>query len=512
MSDTSKQTSRQPPATTPGRVPVRVGALVALALLAALPLAAQDPAGSDEPRALQAVPGPGHRGHEELVPERSEGRVYTLEELVPERSKGPVYTLGELEAMALETNPTLEQARAAVRAAQGRWLQSGLWPNPRLGYEGEEITRRSPGRHSAHFLVAEQTIPLGGKLGKGRRIFDHEIDIAETQVEVHRLRVVNGVRTLFYEGLAAQALVELRAGLTDLGAEAVEITAQLVNTGAADVPDLLEAEVEAERAELAHRMARHRLAQIHRHLAAMLGRPELSIAGLEGDLEGDLPKIEWDAALERLLAESPQLRTARQERERWRAVTERARAEAVPDLSLRGGVGYDLERVEGLRDEAVGLEFFIGALVEIPLFDRNQGTVASARAQADRAQDEVRRVELVLRSTLATAFREYRDAQEAVDRYRTAIVPRARRAHELQLDKFEQMAAAYPQVLIAQRTAFQVQADYLLALARLWRSAILIDGLQVAGGLDAPHIPGELDIEVPGLETLPDPFGGIGSE
>lgn len=480
-----------------GRGTVRVGALMALALLASAPLVAQEPADPVESPARPEIREPAHRGYQE--PAR-------------EPSASPVYTLGELEALALESNPTLEQARAAERVARGRWLQSGLWPNPSLGYEGEEITRRSPGRHGAHFLVAEQTIPLGGKLGKSRRIFDHEIDIAETQLEVHRLRVVNGVRTLFYEGLAAQALVELRARLAGLGADAVEITAQLVNTGAADVPDLLEAEVEAERADLAHGVARRRLEQIRRHLAIMTGRPGLSIGRLEGDLEASLPEVERDAALERLLSDSPQLRTARQERERWRAVAERAEAEAVPDLSLRGGVGYDLERVEGLRDEAVGLEFFFGALVEIPLFDRNQGAVAAARAQAGRAHDEVRRVELVLRSTLASAFREYRDARETVERYRTAIVPRARRAHELQLARFEQMAAAYPQVLIAQRTAFQVQADYLLALARAWRSAVLIEGLQIAGGLDAPHIPGELDVEVPGLETLPDPFGGTGSE
>jgi len=39
------------------------------------------------------------------------------------------------------------------------------------------------------------------------------------------------------------------------------------------------------------------------------------------------------------------------------------------------------------------------------------------------------------------------------------------------------MAAAYPQVLIAQRTLFQLNARYLSSLERAWRAAFRIEGL-----------------------------------
>jgi len=48
-------------------------------------------------------------------------------------------TLAELEQIALNNNPTLAQAAAEIRAAAGRKLQSGLYPNPTVGYQGEQI-------------------------------------------------------------------------------------------------------------------------------------------------------------------------------------------------------------------------------------------------------------------------------------------------------------------------------------------------------------------------------------
>jgi outer membrane protein TolC len=39
------------------------------------------------------------------------------------------------------------------------------------------------------------------------------------------------------------------------------------------------------------------------------------------------------------------------------------------------------------------------------------------------------------------------------------------------------MAAAYPQVLISQRTLFEAEAAYVEALARLWKSVVLLQGM-----------------------------------
>ena len=48
-------------------------------------------------------------------------------------------TLEELQQMALQNNPTFAQSAANIQAAEGRKKQSGLYPNPTVGYQGEQI-------------------------------------------------------------------------------------------------------------------------------------------------------------------------------------------------------------------------------------------------------------------------------------------------------------------------------------------------------------------------------------
>ena len=76
--------------------------------------------------------------------------------------------------------------------------------------------------------------------------------------------------------------------------------------------------------------------------------------------------------------------------------------------------------------------------------------------------------------------------------YRDEVAPRADESHRLFLARYQEMAAAYPQVLIAQRTLFRFTEEYLDALSAGWRAAILLEGLLLDGALgplDAPIDP-----------------------
>lgn len=125
--------------------------------------------------------------------------------------------------------------------------------------------------------------------------------------------------------------------------------------------------------------------------------------------------------------------------------------------------------------------------VRLPLFNRNQGNVESARAELEQAQLEVERVKLSLRARFATAYKNYLDSVALARKYRDEMLPRAQQAYELYLASYQQMAAAYPQVLIAQRTHFQLQVDYVDALLNLWRNIVEIRGMLLTGGLEVPR-------------------------
>jgi outer membrane protein TolC len=80
-----------------------------------------------------------------------------------------IMTLGELQQMALQHNPTLAQAAANIRVAEGRKKQSGLYPNPTVGYEGEQI-RGGSFRGGEQGFFIQQDIVTAGKLGLNRNI------------------------------------------------------------------------------------------------------------------------------------------------------------------------------------------------------------------------------------------------------------------------------------------------------------------------------------------------------
>jgi len=401
---------------------------------------------------------------------------------------GPPMKLEDLEAMALKRNPTLAQAEAAVRAAEGRQRQAGLFPNPIAGYFVDEFAFRSPGETAEHGAFIEQTIPLGGKLSKARNVFARERDQALINAEAQRLRITNSIRLLYYEALGAQRLVQLRGDLSQLARETVAITKELNNVGQADRPDQLQSEIEAERAEIDLLNAQNDWLGAWRTLAAMVGNPELPPATLEGNPEDDLAPLNETQLLETLLQQSPDVRVSRATLERARAVLARARAERVPDLFVRGGLGYSYDRFEAapfsLVGQRKGLEGQLEVGVNVPLFNRNQGGIAAAEAEVAIAERDLERVQLLLRTRFAANFREYRNAQQIAERYRTQVLPRAREAYEINLKNFRAMMAPYPQVLTAQRTLFQIEVEYARALVQLRERAVGLRGFLLQDGLD----------------------------
>lgn len=399
--------------------------------------------------------------------------------------------LEALEQLALKNNPTLAQADAAIRAAEGRRKQAGLWPNPIAGYEGEgfAFNPRVRAFRSGHGFFVEQTILNGGKLAKDKAIANQEKNLAEVDAAAQRLRVINAVRFLYYETLGAQQLVDLRKQLADLTREAVTISEDLYNVGQADRPDVLAAEVELQRAEIEQLRAENGLLRLWQALAAVVNEPAMQTqfkpARLDGSLDTEVPPFKFDELLATLLRDSPEIKAAQTGVERAKAVIARAKVEPVPDVFLRAGAGANNEYNE-IAGRRTGWEARVEAGVRLPLFNRNQGNIAAAQADLLNAEREVQRVELELRTRLAESYAMYLNALGIAARYQRDILPRAQRAYDMYLAKFRQMAAAYPQVLISQRTLFEARTESIAAQVELWQSVTQLRGLLLMGGLNAP--------------------------
>ena len=401
----------------------------------------------------------------------------------PQSAPVPPLTLAQLEQMAIEHSPVLAQATADVEASRGRARQAGLLPNPTVGYSADEVSGGPVIRGGQQGFFIDQTIPLFGKLRLGRQVFEREATQFEAARESERQRLLNDVRVLFYQALAADRRVEIQDRLVNLAADALGTTRQLFNTGSADQPDVLESEIEVREAQLSAETTRNDRSRIWRRLAATVGDPSLTPRPLDGSIDTQVPELDRDTTLAQILERSPEILTARAGVARAEAEVSRTRRATSPDLVVRGGPRYNRELL-GETGLPIGWQATFDVGLVVPLFNRNQGNVATAEAELVRAQKELTRLDLALRARLADTFDGYLTSLRRAEVYRTDVIPRAERSYQLYLARYREMGAAYPQVLVAQRTFFRASNLYIDAAADAWRRALELQGFLLTGSLD----------------------------
>ena len=417
-------------------------------------------------------------------PDHKTGSNLPAPELLKDVAARTPMALADFETLADANNPTLKQAYAFVRRSQEQARQAGLYPNPSVGYQGEQIRGGSYGGGEQGGFV-QQTVVLGGKLGLRRNVYEQQKKSDQIGVEEQTYRVHGDVQQAFYDALTAQATVQLRQRLLGLALDAVETVHQLANVGQADAPDILQTEVETEQAKVDYATAQRQYLQAFRTLAALAGKGDLPVSPLQGDLE-KAPDLNAEQMVDSIVADSPTVKRSQQEAAIAQARLNDAKRESVPDLQLRAGEQYNGERVSVNPNKATGAQSFASAGVNIPLWNRNQGNVEAAKAEIERANQDVLREQLSLRQQAAPLVQTYDSAKFEAERYKTQLIPRAARAYELYLNKYQNMAQAYPQVLVSQRTLFQLQISYLMALHDVWRSAIALQNYTLRGGLQSP--------------------------
>jgi cobalt-zinc-cadmium efflux system outer membrane protein len=388
-------------------------------------------------------------------------------------------TLDAVLALARNHNPTLRAAQAAIAQSAGQAQQAGTLPNPVIGYEGDQIRGGSYGGGEQGGFV-QQTIPLGGKLGLRRDVYRAQQHTAELALVTQQQRIEADIESSFYTALALQQEIETRKQLSAIAADAAQTARQLANVGQADAPDVLQSEVEQEQVALDFLTAERRYIAGFHQLTAIAGQPDVPLTRLAGDLTASPSQ---PPSLDAMLEQSPAVQRADQAVHAAEAQLRSAHREVVPDLTLRAGEQWNGELVRQNPNIAAGAQSFASASIDLPLWDRNQGNIVSAQAAVNAAQAEAQRVRLALRQSAAPLFQQYNIAAAQTFRYKSDLLPRAQRAYDLYRDRYRQMAAAYPQVLVSERTLFQLRLAYIQSLGELWQSAAQLRHFTLNGGL-----------------------------
>ncbi|MCH7687009.1 MAG: TolC family protein [Planctomycetes bacterium] len=383
-------------------------------------------------------------------------------------------TLEDLQNMALESNPTLEQARAGLQRANGRRIQAGLSPNPRIGYTSSEIGNDGAAGQQGAFI--SQEIVRGGKLRLSQAVASHAQQQAQSSLTIQEQRVLSAVRLEYVQVLAAEQMRTLASKIVSLAKEGHNAAeASLRDRGTRR--DVIRAKNEVARAELLLIAANIDYDASWRRLRAVIGNPDLRPTPLTGDLRRNIPNLTWEDSWNRLAANSPLLTRSKQGVDRARAALHRARVEPIPNVTLQATTQYDFST----RTQVAGIQLGF----PLPIRNRNQGNIIAAQADYLHAVREVERLKWQLQHQLADVFRQYATNRAQVDGYRR-IIKADYKSLELSRDLVKAGELNYIELLTAQRTYTQSNKEYIQALSTLWENIVRIDGLLLVDGLASP--------------------------
>lgn len=385
-------------------------------------------------------------------------------------------SLAKLEEIALANNPTLRQAGLLVRQSEGNWLQVGLYPNPVVGYQAEEIN--DDGTAGKQGVFASQTIVTADKLELNRAAASWDIEQARWQADAQRWAVVNSVRVQFYAVLAAQRTVEVAEDLEKIVQQGVETAVELRKAGQVPETDVLQANLERNAVQIILRTARRRESGARRELAALLGLPELLSAPLAGTLDNAMPELDYELEWQKLAANSPALQFAQAQVEQARAQLRREEVQPIPDVLVQANALNDF----ATDTPVYGLQLGIA----LPVHNKNQGNIAAAHAALHQAAENIQRLELTLRQQLAQAIQQYEVAQTQAELYRDEILPTAQEALDLTTQGYRAGEVGFLRVLTVRRTYVENQINYIATLQDLKSAAVDIEGLLISGGLNLP--------------------------
>ena len=391
-------------------------------------------------------------------------------------SRDPVSLLQVLDSVAARY-PSLEAARARVRAARGSRSTAGTLGNPMLMYQMDNAPL--PGRAAPPMdreMTLTATLPLEPLYQRWSRVSgaNAEVRAAEADAQADRQRIELDATRAFYRMARAQVALAAARDLTAWLDSVVAYNRTRVTEGVAAEADLIRSELERDRAAVDATMQEADLARARADLSVFLGdQPAAPFLAAALDAPFALP----DAALaSRAGSARPDIRAAR------------ARVAAA-------GSGVTTERTNFIRQLGLTLgtkhtsgttSLIAGVSMPFPLFDQNRGAIA--RASAERAaatfdlaaQERIGRAEIVGAAESARLLTE-RAAVLAGPARGQGYLARADEARRIALGAYREGAVPLIQVIDAARAWREAQFVYYQILYAQHESVVQ---LLVAEGVD----------------------------
>jgi outer membrane protein TolC len=313
-----------------------------------------------------------------------------------------VLSVQDAVAYALSHRPELRAANDRLSASERLRSQAGLIPNPRFLFRKENFTDHlNFGESSQTYWEGEQLLETSGKRGGRIAVAQQNTEQSRLQAELERRQIMLSVQESYWRAKAAQSLSTLYTQDADYFRQVIDYHEARFREGKIAEVDLLRVRLQGEQIRAAAANAKLDSEKSLLTLAQEMNAAPNSTWMLSEDFENlEEPRpvpASTDVGSLRTEGQLAQQAIAKAE-----AQTKLAMANGRPDLLLTGGYKRDA----GIDSSVAGVQF------DLPLFNRNQGAVAAARAEQDAARESYAATRNRLVAELALAQREYEMRRE----------------------------------------------------------------------------------------------------
>lgn len=370
-------------------------------------------------------------------------------------------SLAEATALALQANPNISVAMREREIESAQLLQSTARPNPTLSGQIQDL--RSQNRIAS--IILSQQLETAGKRDKRMAAADANLAIADADIRIVQAEISAKTYAAFYRVLAAQQAQTLATELLQIATTSKETTAKRVLAGKVSPVEETKAKVAEAGLKIELASANQQLVSSKQRLASLWSNSLQPNNQEDYTAVGELEKLDNIDTLEDLMtqvADSPRLKKASLAIAQKQALSAIEQSKQTPDVTLSLGAQRN-EELGGITQAIIGLS------IPIPVFDKNQGNLQSAKAREYQSIDEKSALENQLKTDIADAYSRRQLQVEASNMYKNDILPGAQSTYEAARKGFEFGKFSFLEVLDAQRTLFQAKTQHIqtLALARL---------------------------------------------
>lgn len=349
-------------------------------------------------------------------------------------------SLGDLFRIARLRNPELGAARNAVTTSSGRMRQAGLYPNPIVEFEVEDLSTSDFGRRNDKVSLV-QPLVISGRLGDAVASARADKEASAHALAQARRGVLRRIHALWAEHIYFRETESELADLLAVARQTLEIAETRFASRAAPESQVTKALLEVFELETAGQRLTQQRARAAAELSAMLGGTDVPLDRIVNRPEGDGSIAE---ALAWSLDSHPAVAAAASRVEAAAASLREAEAERIPDLGVFVSYG---------RARPAGRDFIeAGLSIPIPLFSRNQGRVTARRALVAEAREERRRIEGDLRASFAAARARYRAVGDELRAIVDRMAPAAERGLRQAREGYRVGRLPFLELIDAQRT------------------------------------------------------------